>query len=51
MNTLNNKHNQFQKQHQNNEIQCIRLLFSVFIYYIILYIFFRLKLSNEFYNG
>lgn len=26
MNTLNNKHNQFQKQHQHNEIQCNRLL-------------------------
>tara|TARA_A100001015_G_scaffold214259_1_gene240474 strand:+ start:4424 stop:5479 length:1056 start_codon:yes stop_codon:yes gene_type:complete len=26
MNTLNNKHNQFQKQHQQNEIQCMRLL-------------------------
>jgi hypothetical protein len=26
MNTLNNKHNQFQKQHQQNEITCNRLL-------------------------
>ena len=26
MNTLNNKHNQFQKQHQQNDIICSNLL-------------------------